>query len=111
MKGSWVWLYRSSREVDGLSIVQHSALLSPDYLGANPQSPNWEVSIGSGGSGLTEYPDDGERRIVYERYPEEGAELLVNHREFHGVRPSDAELVEEFRLLFNLWEDRVTRTL
>lgn len=71
--------------------------------------PSWEVSIGSGGHGFTTWYEDGTQRVEYERYPDDGTELIVIDREFHGVRPSEKELVEEFRLLFNLWEDRATR--
>jgi hypothetical protein len=63
-----------------------------------------------GGYGFSEYHDEEGWRTVYERYPDEGAELLVHVRDWHGVRSKEVEIAEEFRLLFNLWEDRATRT-
>jgi hypothetical protein len=37
-------------------------------------------------------------------------EPLVLYRSFDSLRPRELELSEEFRLLFNLWEDRKTKT-
>jgi len=51
----------------------------------------------------------GDAVTVYERYPGDGVELIVNRWDYHGVRPDDSELAEEFRQLFNLWEDRAAR--
>jgi hypothetical protein len=109
LESSWVWLYRQRGRVMGHSIGQYSALLTSDRVGTALSDPGWEVQIGSGGHGFTERQDDGEWTTVYERYPGDGAELLVLSREWYGVRPTELELVEEFRLLFNLWEDRATR--
>jgi hypothetical protein len=111
MKDSWVWLFRSRGRIEGHSVGQYSAILTPERAKAAVRDASWDVHIGSGGHGFTEYFEDEGRRTVYERYPGDGAELLVSYREFHGVRPSDFEVVEEFRLLFNLWEDRPSRTL
>jgi hypothetical protein len=110
MKNQWVWLYRSRGEIQGHSIGQFSALLAPERVAHALKDPSWEVEIGGGGFGFTTYYEDGNQRNVYERYPDDGAELLVNRRYFDGVREPELELVEEFRLLFNLWEDRSTRT-
>jgi hypothetical protein len=74
------------------------------------KDPGWEVHIGHGGYGFSQSYEDGVPTTTYERFPDDGVELLVISRDFHGVRSGDLELVEEFRLLFNLWEDRATRT-
>ena len=68
------------------------------------------MHIGNGGYGFSQGYEDGATKTTYERFPDEGAELLVISRTFHGIRPDELELVEEFRLLFDLWEDRATRT-
>jgi hypothetical protein len=109
LEGPWVWLYRSKGEIQDLSVVQFSALIAAGQAEVALRDVSWDVHIGGGGYGFTEYWEEGGKQIVYERYPTEG-ELLVHHRSWHGVRPIDLELVEEFRLLFNLWEDRSTRT-
>lgn len=106
---TWVWLYRTEGTALGHSIGQYSALLTPDRGRAGLSDPSWEVHIGDGGYGFTDYYDDGSKKTVYERYPTDGAELLVHVRTWHSVRPDDVEIVEEFRLLFNLWENRAER--
>nr|WP_295382192.1 hypothetical protein [Pseudoxanthomonas sp.] len=110
MNGSWVWLWRDVGETLGHSIGQYSALLTPERVGAGVSDPGWDVHHGDGAPGFARYSDRGTWTTVYERFPLEGAEVLVYDRIWHGVRPSDVELAEEFRLLFNLWEDRATRT-
>jgi hypothetical protein len=111
LSDSWVWLYRQRGSGLEHTIGQYSALLTPERVARDVSDPGWDVHIGSGGFGFSEYYEDGEKRTVYERYPDaDGAALLVHVRDWHGVRPSDVEIAEEFRLLFNLWEDRTSRT-
>jgi len=94
----------------GHSIGQYSALLTPERVAAGVSDPGWDVHIGGGGYGFTQYHDAEGGKSVYERYPGDGVELIVHDRDWHGARPSELEIVEEFRLLFNLWEDRAART-
>jgi hypothetical protein len=110
LQGQWVWVYRSSGEMMGHSIAQYSALLTGERIAAGVSDPGWEVHIGAGGYGFTQYRTGDEWTTVYESYPGDGAELLVRVRDWYGIRPSEVEIVEEFRLLFNLWEDRASRT-
>jgi hypothetical protein len=110
MKEPWVWLYRQHGEISGHAVGCYSALLTPERIGRGVSDPGWDAHIGSQGFGFSEYYEDGAKRAVYERYPDGGVELLVYDRNYHGVRPSELEIAEEFRLLFNLWEDRGTRT-
>lgn len=106
-----MYVYRTWGSFESFpSGAEYSALLTPEQAATALSDPSWEVSIGQGGYGFTQWYDEGKPTPKYEKYPDEGAELIVISREFHSVRPSEAELVEEFRLLFNLWEDRSTRT-
>jgi hypothetical protein len=110
MRGAWVWLSRSVGGVLGHSIGQYSALLTPERVRAEVSDPGWEVHPSDGGPGFSQYHDGDELITVYQGPASEGVDLLVYDRTWHGVRPGDVELAEEFRLLFNLWEDRSTRT-
>jgi hypothetical protein len=110
LQGSWVWLHRQRGAAMGHSIGQYSALLTPERVAAGVSDPGWDVHIGGGGYGFTQYHDAEGGKSVYERYPGDGVELIVHDRDWHGARPSELEIVEEFRLLFNLWEDRAART-
>lgn len=110
MRGSWVWLSRHVGETLRHSIGQYSALLTPERVQAGVKDPGWEVLRGDGASGFVQYHDGEEWTTNFERFGSEGIELLVYNRSWNGVRPSDDEIAEGFRLLFNLWEDRAART-
>lgn len=107
----WTRVYRSWGSVGSFSGGQYSALLPASYAADALGRLSWDVQIGEGKVGFSHiYDDDGEPTPVLERSLDEGIELIVVHRTFHGIRPDELELVEEFRLLFDLWEDRPTRT-
>jgi hypothetical protein len=110
MSGQWTCVYRSWGSIGDFSGGQYSALLLPSRVRSALQNTSWEVHIGHGGFGFSQGYKDGVTTTTYERFPEGGVELLVISRTFHGIRPDELELVEEFRLLFDLWEDRTTRT-
>lgn len=110
MDGSWVWLSRSEGEVGDHSVGQYSALLTPERIAAGVSDPAWDVHHGDGHPGFVSYNSDNGWTTDYEATSDERVELLVIDRTWHGVRPNDVELAQEFRLLFNLWEDRATRT-
>jgi hypothetical protein len=110
MDDTWVWLSRDVGEILGHSVGQYSALLTSERIQRGVSDPGWEVHRGGGGPGFVQFHDGDEWKTVYERYSSDDPELLVYERTWHGVRPGDTELAEEFRLLFNLWEDRATRT-
>jgi hypothetical protein len=109
---SYVWLYRSSGDIGAHSVGEYSALLPSEAVERAVADPGWEVMIGDGAPGFCSGTNEsGDWVTEYERYYQrDGAQLLVLSRSFDGVRPSHLELVEELRLLFNLWEDRRTGT-
>lgn len=109
LEGPWVWLFRSEGEIKDHSVGQFSALMTPEQAEVALRDPSWDVHLGGGGYGFTQYWEEDGKRTIYEKYPTE-AELLVHYRSWHSVRPKHVELAEEFRLLFNLWEDRSTLT-
>jgi hypothetical protein len=106
----WLWLFRSKGSWTEHSIGQFSALLDGDAASEAVKDESWDASIGGGGYGFSQYREGEEWRTVYEHYPRDGIELFVHYREWHGVKPASWELSEEFRLLFNLWEERSTGT-
>ncbi len=110
MTAQWTCVYRSWGEIGDFSGAQYSALLPEPRIERALKNSSWEVHIGQGGFGFSQGYDDGTTTTTYERFPDNGVELLIISRTFHGIRPNELELVEEFRLLFNLWEDRATRT-
>jgi hypothetical protein len=110
MGGQWTYLSASTGDIGDFSIGRYSALLTPERAAEALDGLSWDVQKGSGSPGFSTYYDGDNEVTTYQRRRDDGIELLVYYRTFHGVRPSDLELAEEFRLLFNLWEDRSKRT-
>lgn len=104
--GQWTTLYESWGDIGSFSVGRWSALLPSDT--GVPTEPGWELHIGDGGPGFSQEYNAGQARTVYEPLSTAPIEPLVLYREFHGLRPTHPELSEQFRLLFNLWEDRRT---
>ncbi len=67
--------------------------------------------IGHGNPGLVSTYRNGKEKTRYERYSERGVEPLVVWRDFHGIRPGYWEVSEDFRLYFNLYDDKAGRKL
>ncbi|MGI8412830.1 MAG: hypothetical protein ACR2QA_10145 [Solirubrobacteraceae bacterium] len=110
MDGQWVWLSCTEGEVGAHSVGRYSALLTPERIAAGVSDPAWDAHPGEGHPGFVSYNGDNGWTTDYEATNDRGIELLVVDRTWHGVRPNEVELAQEFRLLFNLWEDRATRT-
>jgi len=73
---------------------------------------DWEVDTRDGTPGMSQYFDEGEAHIEYHRFgDDEGFEPIVIVRSFPNHRSDYAEVVEEFRHVFNLYEDFTTRHL
>lgn len=105
-RGPWTVLYRSRRNnKDDLGI--YCALASPDYRKRAVSGSTWDLMVTDSRPGFSQGP--GESGQLVTRYHREGGENevepLVLLREFHGVRPSFPEIVQEFRLFHNLWWD------
>jgi len=109
-KGQWTHLYVSTGRIVEHSVGQYSACLTQDWAKEAINDPSWDLSLGSGEPGFSQSYSSGVPVTTYHRFSDHDVEPLVYYREFHGIRPRELELSEEFRLLFNLWEDRKTRT-
>ncbi len=106
----WTYLYRSWGDIGDFSGAQHSALLTKARAKSASGRTGWDLLIGSGGPGFSQSNLNGKWTTTYDRFSSGDVEPLIHSRDFHGVRPHSLELSEEFRLLFNLWEDRRDRT-
>ncbi|MEJ7631721.1 MAG: hypothetical protein WKF28_04390 [Rubrobacteraceae bacterium] len=104
-RGPWTVLYRSCHRSKRDDLGIYCGLASPDYRESALSSPNWDLMVTDGRPGFSQGP--GENGELVTKYHSEGSEgevePLVLHREFHGVRPSHLEIVQEFRLFHNLW--------
>ena len=108
--GQWTYLYRSWGDIGSFSGGQYSALLPASHVEHARNDFGWDLMVGSGGPGFTQINTESGWETIYHRFSSDGIEPLVLYRSFDGLRPRELELSEEFRLLFNLWEDRKTKT-
>jgi hypothetical protein len=108
--GQWTYLYRSWGETGSFSGGQYSALLPKRRVERARSDFSWDLLVGSGGPGFSQTNTKRGWRTTYYRLSSDDVEPLVLYRSFDGLRPPELELSEEFRLLFNLWEDRKSKT-
>lgn len=108
--GQWTYLYRSWGEVGSFSGGQYSALLPKRRVEHARNDFGWDLMVDSGGPGFSQTNTKRGWRTTYHRLSSDAVEPLVLYRSFDGLRPREFELSEEFRLLFNLWEDRKSKT-
>lgn len=103
--GEWTVLYEYQDNRKG-SRCSYTALLSPDKAGDALKRKAWDLMIGHGTPGFTQRSDNGSEVTTYDRFGMHGVEPLLYCRDFHGIKPRQYDLSEEFRLFHNLYHDR-----
>ena len=103
-KEQWIVAY-SSLETEFESAIFYSALIPNEMIKKSLQVPSWDLSIGSGSPGFVSHFENGKETAEYYRFSDSGIEPLVLERAFYGIREGYCEVLEEFRLYFNLFED------
>ena len=88
-------------------LAVYSSLIPDDRVSNALTRSSWDVMMGGALPGCTRYYDEGEARVEYHRFnTNSGIEPLVLHRTFHGMREPYIEILEEFRLFHNLYEEK-----
>jgi hypothetical protein len=103
--GEWTTLYEFENN-DAGSRCFYSALMTVTRVSDALKNDSWELKIGDSRPGFTKYRQEGHDLTKYERFGLEGIELIVYSREFHGIKPRQFDISEEFRLFHNLYHDR-----
>ena len=85
-KGEWTTMYASKEDAEGPAF--YSAMIREDLVERVLKDASWDLHIGDGAPGLVTQYENG------------------NEETFHGIRPAYWEISEDFRLFFNLYEDR-----
>jgi hypothetical protein len=67
---------------------------------------SWEVMIDNGLPGFSRGYDGDKVTTRYDRFGFSQVEPLVFARGFHGLKPRQFDLLEEFRHFHNLYHDR-----
>ena len=103
--GEWTVLYEYQNNKKG-SRCTYSALLSPDKAADALKRKAWDLKIGHGTPGFTQRSENDSEVTTYDRFGMDGVEPLLYCRDFHGIKPRQYDLSEEFRLYHNLYHDR-----
>ncbi len=103
--GDWTILYEYHDATESTRCT-YSALLSSAQVANALNQNGWGLSIGHGVPGFSTRYDDGVEVTTYDRFGMSGVEPILYVRDFHGIKPRQFDLSEEFRLFHNLYHDR-----
>lgn len=87
------------------------ALVPKNLVSKVLQKPEWDFDPTRSLPGCIQYGYGGHsKKVQYCRFGrDDGIEPLVIERYFHGLKPEELEILEEFRLFYNLHYDRKNR--
>ena len=102
----WIPIYQSRKNEGKVSLAIDSVLIPNENVEELLQTADWGRHVHYLQPGFTGGSEDTDP--VYHRFvgSEYGIEPLVIQRNFHGLKPDTIEILEEFRLYHNLYEDR-----
>jgi hypothetical protein len=101
----WVTLYAYESGKFG-SKCYFCALVPRNHVGKAMSHDTWDLMIGHGLPGFTQSYVSDKKKTKYDRIGSAPIEPLVFRRSFHGIKPDQFELLEEFRHFHNLYHDR-----
>jgi len=100
-------VYLSERETGRHSHGLLCALVPSNQIERVLAKPYWDLTLGSAAPDVVVSDSDAEPEATYLRYGrDDGIEPLVIYRDFHGLRDTQLEISEAFRLFHNLYHDR-----
>lgn len=106
-KTEWITVFsKSSAHKDVDTGGYFSALISNDYVKQSLNDYSWDLLIGHGRPGFCFHNIGGKQINEYYRFSTDGIEPFMYWRNFSGTKPDYYEISEEFRLYFDLYEDR-----
>ncbi len=105
-KTEWVTVFSSEGNLsDADQSITFSALIPLTLEQKVLNNYQWDLSIDSGRPSLGSHFENGKEIIEYKKSWTDGIEPLVHHRHFPN-KDDYTEITEEFRLYFDLYEDR-----
>ena len=103
-KGPWITVYLSRRS-EFEEVLFFCALIPNFRIEDALNNNSWDLMIGSGMPGCVTYSHRDSETKYFRFGDDDGIEPLVLCRDFHGIKPSYTEILEEFRLFHNLYYD------
>jgi hypothetical protein len=82
------------------------ALVPQKHVAKTMAHDSWDLMIGNGLPGFSQSHVSGRTRTRYDRFGSGPVEPLVFSRSFHGIKPDQFDILEEFRHFHNLYHDR-----
>jgi hypothetical protein len=107
--GDWTVAYEYHASDSG-SKCWYSALLTDRQAKKALSDFSWNLSIGDGAPGFSQTYRGGTEVTKYEKFVGRGIEPIVYVRDFHGLKPRQFDISEEFRLFHNLYHGRHSDT-
>ena len=105
----WVTIFHDHSSEEG-GELRIACFLKPDGIERALDDPSFDLNGGDGRPGFVGYSDgDGGWNVEYLAVGAEEVVPLVFHRYFTGPFPNVVELAEDFRLFWDLYEDRQAR--
>ena len=101
----WITLYAYESNKSG-SRCYFCALVPRKHIGKVMSHDSWDLMIGQGLPGFTQSYSSGKTKTRYDRFGTTTVEPLIYSRDFHGLKPEQFDLLEEFRHFHNLYHDR-----
>nr|WP_320024547.1 hypothetical protein [uncultured Acetobacterium sp.] len=108
--GIWVTVFEQKKS-NNRSLTYWCGLISNNKVEEILRKYTWDIRIGTRMPGCTETWNKGNREVLYSRLggAEDGLEPFIFYRDFDH-KGKYVEVIEEFRLLFNLYHDKKTDT-
>jgi hypothetical protein len=104
----WVTVFHDENDVDG-GDLRMACFLRPEGVEQAITHVSFDLGPGEGLPGFMSSPGgDGDSEYTYLTAGAEGVVPLIYNRNFSGPFPRVVELAEDFRLFWDLYEDRAT---
>jgi len=103
--GEWTTVYSYESGKTGGRCF-YSALIPRSRARKAMKNDSWELMIGNGLPGFSQGYEGDTVITRYDRFGFSQVEPLVFVRDFHGLKPKQFDLLEEFRHFHNLYHDR-----
>jgi hypothetical protein len=101
----WVTLYAYESGNSG-NKCYFCAFVPRNHVSKALSHDSWDLMIDQGLPGFTQSYISGKTKTRYDRFGSTPIEPLIFHRSFHGLKPEQFDLLEEFRHFHNLYHDR-----
>jgi hypothetical protein len=106
-KNGWTTLYRNAEDTRPRNhSTVYGGLVSEEALNKELEGYSWNALLGHGRPGEIFFWENDEQKWRYDRFSGNRIEPFIIYRHFPGIDEAIIELSEEFRLYFNLFEEK-----